>query len=272
MRDPALDGSSALIICRSCRPVMERDTSGQGRHHGGMSSKWLGPKIGYNYLQMAVLMVKMMINNWYTVKIEGKKKGLFSSKRTSWNPWSFVSWASPSQKYSAKNSTLPKSRFYSSTSSFSTGWNNSCIRMLLLHWEKAQELERNTRSTRGSTTFRAEAYSIFAEVNHWLKLPTSPQCRKKALNYGDFKTTFYGLLLADSPFQSFLINFWTMLGLWYIPKYPALPFDDCLTSHLGVAWLVVHAPDSGSYPVWVNASISSQMSYQTEVLVGWLVF
>jgi hypothetical protein len=42
---------------------MERDTSGQGRHHGGMSSKWLGPKIGYNYLQMAVLMVKMMINN-----------------------------------------------------------------------------------------------------------------------------------------------------------------------------------------------------------------
>jgi hypothetical protein len=28
---------------------MERDTSGQGRHLGGMSSKWLGPKIVYNY-------------------------------------------------------------------------------------------------------------------------------------------------------------------------------------------------------------------------------
>jgi len=42
---------------------MERDTSGQGRHLGGMSSKWFGPKIAYNYLQMAVLMVKMMINN-----------------------------------------------------------------------------------------------------------------------------------------------------------------------------------------------------------------
>jgi hypothetical protein len=123
---------------------------------------------------MAVLMVKMMINNWNTVKIEGKKRGLFSSKRTSWNPWSFVFWTNPSQKYSAKNSTLPKSRFYSSTNSFSTGWNNSCIRMLLLHWEKAQELERNTRYTRGSTTFRAEASSVFTEVNHWLKLPNLP--------------------------------------------------------------------------------------------------
>ena len=167
---------------------------------------------------MAVLMVKMMINNWNTVKIEGKKRGLFSSKRTSWNPWSFVFWTNPSQKYSAKNSTLPKSRFYSSTNSFSTGWNNSCIRMLLLHWEKAQELERNTRYTRGSTTFRAEASSVFTEVNHWLNpLTYQPTMPEKSIELWRFSLeTFYGLLLADSAFQSFLINFWTKLGLWYI--------------------------------------------------------
>ena len=162
MRDPALDGSSALIICRSCRPVMERDTSGQGRHLGRMSSKWFGPKIGYNCLQMAVLMVKMMIKNWYTVKIEGKKKDYFQANALLETHGALL--FGPTHPRNIQRKTrlcqiVVNESTNSGCGSFSTGWNNSCIRMLLLNWEKAQELERN----RGST-----------EVNHWNSVAYQP--------------------------------------------------------------------------------------------------
>ena len=234
---------------------------------------------------MAVLMVKMMINNWNTVKIEGKKRGLFSSKRTSWNPWSFVFWTNPSQKYSAKNSTLPKSRFYSSTNSFSTGWNNSCIRMLLLHWEKAQELERNTRYTRGSTTFRAEASSVFTEVNHWLNPPNLPahNAGKKHWIMAIFTRDF--LWSASCWFRFSIISnqFLNQVGpviysiipsttFWWLSHQPSrcclaggacarfrkssgmgkcLNFQSDVLSNGGLGWLV------GWYFKWVNASIST---------------
>ena len=234
---------------------------------------------------MAVLMVKMMINNWNTVKIEGKKRGLFSSKRTSWNPWSFVFWTNPSQKYSAKNSTLPKSRFYSSTNSFSTGWNNSCIRMLLLHWEKAQELERNTRYTRGSTTFRAEASSVFTEVNHWLNPPNLPahNAGKKHWIMAIFTRDF--LWSASCWFRFSIISnqFLNQVGpviysiipsttFWWLSQQPSrcclaggacarfrkssgmgkcLNFQSDVLSNEGLGWLV------GWYFKWVNASIST---------------